>query len=128
MGKWFSHMEKRFFPLAERFCKLVWAVSRLGKRFRKLVRAFSKLAAGLGYLGKRFRKLENRSHKSMNRKIALAAHRQRAGGTAQWAIIGLVGQSVFVQRDWTIAWQGRWFQIDPSHEALCFPDLSEAGS
>src|SRR5437870_602139 len=28
MGKWFSHMEKWFFPLAERFCKLVWAVSQ----------------------------------------------------------------------------------------------------
>jgi molybdenum-dependent DNA-binding transcriptional regulator ModE len=24
-----------------------------------------------------------------------------------------------VQRDWTVAWQGRWFQIDSGHEALC---------
>jgi molybdenum-dependent DNA-binding transcriptional regulator ModE len=24
-----------------------------------------------------------------------------------------------VQRDWTVAWQGRWFQIQPGHEALC---------
>jgi len=24
-----------------------------------------------------------------------------------------------VQRDWTVAWQGRWFQIDSCHEALC---------
>ena len=73
-------MEKPFFQLAERFCKLVWAVSRLGKRFRKLVRAFSKLAEGLGYLGKRLRKLENRSRKSMNRKIALAARSAAVGG------------------------------------------------
>jgi len=24
-----------------------------------------------------------------------------------------------VQRDWTVAWQGRWFQIESGHEALC---------
>jgi transposase len=24
-----------------------------------------------------------------------------------------------VQRDWTVAWQGRWFQIDSDHEGLC---------
>jgi len=24
-----------------------------------------------------------------------------------------------VQRDWTVAWHGRWFQIDSGHEALC---------
>jgi len=24
-----------------------------------------------------------------------------------------------VQRDWTVAWDGRWFQIDSGHEALC---------
>jgi transposase len=24
-----------------------------------------------------------------------------------------------VQRDWTVAWQGRWFQIQADHEALC---------
>jgi hypothetical protein len=24
-----------------------------------------------------------------------------------------------VQRDWTVAWQGRWFQIQSGHEALC---------
>jgi hypothetical protein len=24
-----------------------------------------------------------------------------------------------VHRDWTVAWQGRWFQIDSGHEALC---------
>lgn len=24
-----------------------------------------------------------------------------------------------VQRDWTVAWEGRWFQIDSGHEALC---------
>ena len=24
-----------------------------------------------------------------------------------------------VQRDWTVAWNGRWFQIDPGHEGLC---------
>jgi molybdenum-dependent DNA-binding transcriptional regulator ModE len=24
-----------------------------------------------------------------------------------------------VQRDWTVAWQGRWFQIEAGHEALC---------
>jgi hypothetical protein len=24
-----------------------------------------------------------------------------------------------VQRDWTLAWQGRWFQIDSEHEGLC---------
>jgi hypothetical protein len=79
-GKWFSHMEKRFFPLAEGFCKLVGAVSRLGKRFRKLVRTFSKLAEGLGDLGKGFRKLENRSAKSINCKIALATPERGCGG------------------------------------------------
>src|SRR2546423_9646231 len=24
-----------------------------------------------------------------------------------------------VQRDWTVGWQGRWFQIESGHEALC---------
>jgi transposase len=24
-----------------------------------------------------------------------------------------------VQRDWTVSWQGRWFQIESGHEALC---------
>lgn len=24
-----------------------------------------------------------------------------------------------VQRDWTVVWQGRWFQIDAGHESLC---------
>ena len=24
-----------------------------------------------------------------------------------------------VQRDWTVAWEGRWFQIESGHEALC---------
>ena len=24
-----------------------------------------------------------------------------------------------MQRDWTVAWQGRWFQIEAGHEALC---------
>mgnify|MGYP001593758352 CR=1 FL=1 len=24
-----------------------------------------------------------------------------------------------LQRDWTVAWQGRWFQIESGHEALC---------
>jgi hypothetical protein len=24
-----------------------------------------------------------------------------------------------VQRDWTVAWEGRWFQIDSGHEGLC---------
>ena len=24
-----------------------------------------------------------------------------------------------VQRDWTVSWQGRYFQIDQEHEALC---------
>jgi transposase len=24
-----------------------------------------------------------------------------------------------VQRDWTVSWQGRWFQIESCHEALC---------
>lgn len=27
-------------------------------------------------------------------------------------------QERIVQRDWTVAWQGRWFQIDPEHEGL----------
>jgi transposase len=29
-----------------------------------------------------------------------------------------------VQRDWTIAWEGRWFQIEPGHEALCLAGRS----
>jgi len=29
-----------------------------------------------------------------------------------------------VQRDWTVAWQGRWFQIDSGHEALCLAGRS----
>lgn len=28
-------------------------------------------------------------------------------------------QERIVQRDWTVAWQGRWFQIDRAHEGLC---------
>jgi molybdenum-dependent DNA-binding transcriptional regulator ModE len=29
-----------------------------------------------------------------------------------------------VQRDWTIAWEGRWFQIESGHEALCLAGRS----
>src|SRR5262249_13419716 len=29
-----------------------------------------------------------------------------------------------VQRDWTVAWQGRWFQIDSDHENLCLVSRS----
>ncbi len=28
-------------------------------------------------------------------------------------------QERIVQRDWTVTWQGRWFQIESGHEALC---------
>jgi molybdenum-dependent DNA-binding transcriptional regulator ModE len=28
-------------------------------------------------------------------------------------------QERVVQRDWTVAWEGRWFQIESGHEALC---------
>jgi hypothetical protein len=28
-------------------------------------------------------------------------------------------QGRLVQRDWTVAWQGRWFQIESAHEGLC---------
>ena len=29
-----------------------------------------------------------------------------------------------VQRDWTVAWEGRWFQIESGHEALCLAGRS----
>ena len=33
-------------------------------------------------------------------------------------------QERVVQRDWTVAWEGRWFQIESDHQALCLAGRS----
>ncbi len=78
--------------------------------------------AGISELGKANGFLEEKFLPELNRRFWVKpaqeadAHRPVPRNLAEalnWE------EERVVQRDWTVAWQGRWFQIDSGHEALC---------
>jgi len=78
--------------------------------------------AGISDLAGANRFLEERFLPELNRRFwvkpaqAADVHRELP---RDWTDALSWEQERVVQRDWTVAWNGRWFQIEQGHEALC---------
>jgi hypothetical protein len=83
--------------------------------------------AGISDLEQANRFLEDKFLPELNRRFwvkpAREADAHRAAPRNLAELLNWEEERV-VQRDWTIAWEGRWFQIESGHEALCLAGRS----
>jgi hypothetical protein len=83
--------------------------------------------AGISDLEKANRFLEEKFLPELNRRFWVKPAQEadvHRGLPRDWAELLCWEQERVVQRDWTVCWNGRWFQIERSHESLCLAGKS----